>query len=144
MEKEKFTQNLVKIAFCSIVCDHHIDESELTELNKITKKDFYFKDFDLSGDINILENEFNKKGLILVENVLNQQLSCEYSETQKIIILEVVIGIIKADKTIKPEEINFVNQLIINLRVPSDIIKIRFGDWDSINDDLHIIEDLDN
>ena len=49
----------------------------------------------------------------------------------------VVIGIVKADKKIEIEEINFINQLIINLRVPSEIIKSRFGNWDSLSDELN-------
>ena len=136
MEKEKFTRNLIRIAFCSMVCDSHIDESELSELNEIAEKDFYFEGYSLSGDINLLEKEFNKRKLILIENILNEQIFLDYSKSQKIIILEVVIGIIKADKKIEMEEINFINQLIINLRIPSEIIKSRFGNWDSLSDEF--------
>jgi uncharacterized tellurite resistance protein B-like protein len=137
MEKEKFTHNLIKIAFCSMACDSHIDESEISELNEIAEKDFYFEGYSLSEEIHLLEKEFNKRGLILVENVLNEQIFLNYSETQKIIILELVICIVKADKKIKIEEINFINQLIINLRIPSEIIKSRFGNWDSLSDELN-------
>ena len=137
MEKEKFTHNLIKIAFCSMACDSHIDESEISELNEIAEKDFYFEGYSLSEEIHLLEREFNKRGLILVENVLNEQIFLNYSETQKIIILELVICIVKADKKIKMEEINFINQLIINLRIPSEIIKSRFGNWDSLSDELN-------
>jgi len=137
MEKEKFTHNLIQIAFCSMVCDSHIDESEISELNEIAKKDFYFDGYSVSEEINLLEKEFNKRGLILVEDILNEQIFLDYSETQKIIILEVVIDIVKADKKIEMEEINFINQLIINLRVPSEIVKSRFGNWDSLSDELY-------
>ena len=137
MEKEKFTHNLIQIAFCSMVCDSHIDESEISELNEIAKKDFYFDGYSVSEEINLLEKEFNKRGLILVEDILNEQIFLDYSETQKIIILEVVIDIVKADKKIEMEEINFINQLIINLRVPSEIVKRRFGNWDSLSDEMY-------
>lgn len=136
MEKEKFTHNLIQIAFCSMACDSHIDESEISELNEIAEKDFYFEGYSLSENINLLEKEFNTRGLILIENILNKQIFLDYSESQKIIILEVVIGIVKADKKIEIEEINFINQLIINLRIPSEIIKSRFGNWDSLSDEL--------
>jgi uncharacterized tellurite resistance protein B-like protein len=136
MEKEKFTHNLIQIAFCSMACDSHIDESEISELNEIAKKDFYFDGYSVSEEINLLEKEFNKRRLILVEDILNEQIFLDYSEIQKIIIIEVVIGIVKADKKIEMEEINFINQLIINLRVPSEIIKSRFGNWDSLSDEL--------
>ena len=87
MEKEKFTHNLIQIAFCSMACDSHIDESEISELNEIAEKDFYFEGYALSEDINLLEKEFNTRGLILIENILNKQIFLDYSESQKIIIL---------------------------------------------------------
>ena len=102
MEKEKFTHNLIQIAFCSMACDSHIDESEISELNEIAKKDFYFDGYSVSEEINLLEKEFNKRRLILVEDILNEQIFLDYSETQKLTIIETVIGIIKADSIILP------------------------------------------
>ena len=143
MEKEKFTHNLIKIAFCSMACDSDIDKSEITKINEIAEKDFYFGGYSLSKDINLLEKEFHATGLVLIEHILNEQLFLNYSESQKIIIIEVSLGIIKADKRLEITEIDFINQLISNLKVPSDIIKRRFGDWDSLNDDSYTINSLD-
>ena len=140
MEKEKFTRNLIKIAFCSMACDSEIDKSELDKMNEIVEKDFYFKGHSLSKEINLLKTDFDKKGQILVENILNEQLFLDYSESQRIIIIEVSIGIIKADKRLEKSEINFINQLISNLKIPSDIIKLRFGNWDSLVDNSYDIE----
>tara|TARA_Y100000813_G_scaffold163114_1_gene123903 strand:+ start:8373 stop:8801 length:429 start_codon:yes stop_codon:yes gene_type:complete len=133
MEKEKFTKNLIKIAFCSMACDSDIDKSELEKINKIIEEDFYFDGYSLSNDIEIHSKEYKKLGLIFIEKVLNEQLNLNYSESQKIIILEVTIGIIKADSILFKAEIDFINQLITNLKVPSEIIKLRFGDWKSLD-----------
>ena len=138
MEKEKFTQNLIKIAFCSMACDSDIDKSEIDKIQQIVEKDFYFDGYSLSKDINHLKKEFDKKGLVLIENILNEQLFLNYSESQRIIIIEVSIGIIKADKRLDLTEINFIKQLISNLKIPSDIIRLRFGNWDSLNDDSNL------
>ena len=83
MEKEKFTHNLIKIAFCSMACDSNIDKSEIAKINQIVEKDFYFNNYSLSNDITLLKKEFDKKGLILIENILNEQLFLNYSESQK-------------------------------------------------------------
>jgi len=40
-------------------------------------------------------------------------------------------------------EINFIKKLISNLRIPSGIIKLRFGNWDSLNDESFNINSLD-
>ncbi len=143
MEKEKFTQNLIKIAFCTMACDSDINESEIEKINQIVEKDFYFNGYSLSSDIDSLKTEFDKKGLVMIENILNDQLFLNYSESQKIIIIEVSIGIIKADKILEKEEINFINQLITNLKIPSAIIKARFGNWDSLDFDSYDINSSD-
>ena len=143
MEKQKFTYNLIKIAFCSMACDSDIDKSEITKINEIIEKDFYFKGYLLSKEINLLKKELDEAGPIMIEKVLNEQLFLNYSESQKIIIIEVAIGIIKADKRLDLTEINLVNKLIFNLKIPSDIIKARFGNWDSLNDDSFNINSLD-
>jgi|TARA_B110000881_G_C18396178_1_gene423584 uncharacterized tellurite resistance protein B-like protein len=143
MEKEKFTHNLIKIAFCSMACDSDIDKSEITKINEIVEKDFYFDGHSLSKDIDLLKKELDETGPIFIEKILNEQLFLNYSESQKIIIIEVSIGVIKADKKLEITEIDFINQLISNLKIPSDIIKARFGNWDSLNDDSYNLNSLD-
>jgi len=143
MEKEKFTHNLIKIAFCSMACDSHIDKEEITKINELVEKDFYFNGYSLSDEINLLEEEEKKIGLVLIDNILNEQLFLNYSEAQKIIIIEVSIGIIRADRKLEMVEINFIKKLISNLRIPSSIIKLRFGNWDSLNDESFNINSLD-
>lgn len=143
MEKEKFTHNLIKIAFCSMACDSHIDKEEITKINELVEKDFYFNGYSLSDEINLLKEEEKKIGLVLIDNILNEQLFLNYSEAQKIILIEVSIGIIRADRKLEIVEINFIKKLISNLRIPSDIIKARFGNWDSLNDESFNINSLD-
>ena len=72
MEKREFTSNLIKVGFCSMACDAEIHEDEIKKLKKITEKDFYFKDYELTTEIDALEKEFKKKGALLVENILNE------------------------------------------------------------------------
>ena len=143
MEKEKFTHNLIKIAFCSMACDSHIDNEEITKIKELVENDFYFNGYSLSDEINLLKEEEKKIGLVLIDNILNEQLFLNYSEAQKIILIEVSIGIIRADRKLEMVEINFIKKLISNLRIPSDIIKARFGNWDSLNDESFNINSLD-
>ena len=134
MEKEKFTQNLIKVAFAAMTCDLDIDPAEIFELRKLVKEDFYFKGYSLTKEIDSLEKEFKKYNLFLIERILNEQLSLEYSEAQKMVVIATAINMAKADKTIDPAEKAFVKQLIINLRVPSSIIDVKFGGWDSLEE----------
>ena len=73
MEKEKFTHNLIKTAFCSMACDSDIDKSEIAKINEIVEKDFYFDGYSLSKDIDLLKKELHETGPILIEKILNEQ-----------------------------------------------------------------------
>ena len=129
MNKKDFTKELVRVAFSAMVCDSDIDETEKNKLKAITKTDFYFKEFDFEAEIDRLLDSYHIKGQNTVNMVLNNILSLSLDESQQMIILEVAIGMIRADKKIEQDEIDFVNQLIINLKIPSQIIKDRFGEW---------------
>ena len=139
MEKEKFTHNLIKVAFCAMACDLEIDDAEIFKVREIAEKDFYFKDYSLTKDINAFEKIFNSTGLSFIEKTLNEQLSLKYTESQKIIIIDIAIGIIKADDNILQEEIDYVKKLIINLKVPSSIVNSKFGNWDSLDEKTNLV-----
>ena len=59
-------------------------------------------------------------------------------------VIEVAIGIIKADKKLEKPEINFIKQLITNLKIPSIIINSRFGNWDVLENEINDTELSDN
>tara|TARA_Y100000766_G_scaffold226773_1_gene199735 strand:- start:1178 stop:1612 length:435 start_codon:yes stop_codon:yes gene_type:complete len=134
MENKKFTHNLIKVAYSTMMCDLHVDPSEIFELRKIVEEDFYFQGHSLTNDIDILEKEFKKYNLFLIERILNEQSSLDYTESQKIIVIATAISMARADRDIDPAEKSFVKQLIINLRVPSSIIEAKFGAWDSLEE----------
>ena len=135
MKNERFTKNLIKVAFCAMTCDLEIDKSEIFKIKEIVDNDFYFKGFSLTNEIDSLEKEFKSLKLLLIERTLNEQTTLDYTESQKIIVLDTAIGIIRADRVIHQEEKDFINQLIINLRVPSVIVDAKFGDWDSLKEE---------
>ena len=139
MENERFTKNLIKVAFCAMTCDLEIDKSEIFKIKEIVDNDFYFKGYSLTNEIDILEKEFKILKLLLIERILNEQISLDYSESQKIIVLDTAIGIIRADRKILDEEKEFINQLIINLRVPSIIIDVKFGNWDKLQEEKILV-----
>ena len=134
MNQKDFTLNLIKIGFCSMACDGDIHQDEINILNNIAQKDFYFSGYKISNEIEILSSDFKVNGIRLIDTVLNEQVVLDYTESQKLILIEVAIGIVKADRKIEKEEIDFVNKLIINLKVPSEFIRLRFGNWDTLDE----------
>ena len=62
MEKNEFKKLLFKVAFCSMACDGHIDESEIDEMKTMDKNTSFFHDIDLSEELSELISELGKKG----------------------------------------------------------------------------------
>ena len=137
MKTELFTKKLIEVAFSAMVCDSHIDKLELTKLKEITSKDFYFQDINIDKEVDLLTKEFFLKGSLMIDHVMNDLLNLKIENYQKMILVEIAIGVINADRSIEQEEIDFVNRLIINLKIPSELINSRFGDWKSIDGNIN-------
>ena len=75
MNNKIFTKSLIDIAFCAMVCDSHVDELEMRKLKQIASKDFYFKGIDLDEELNFLTKEFNLKGILTVDHILNDLIN---------------------------------------------------------------------
>ena len=129
MEKELFTKLLLELAFCSIICDNIIDEKELKKLKEIEKNDEYFKNVDLSNQFNKLKKDFEVFGISMINNHLNNIHSFSLDLTQKFIIIEVCLALIRADGKLENDEIDFMNKLIIQLQIPKSMIDLRFPNW---------------
>ena len=69
MEKNEFKILLFKVAFCTMVCDGHIDGSEIDEMKKIDKNTSFFHDIDLSEELSELQNELSKKGTQVINDL---------------------------------------------------------------------------
>ena len=132
MEPKKFTEVLLEIAFVSMVCDGDIAPEEEEYLRKIEKSDFYLKEFDMSSKLDTLMSDWQLHGLNLCDNVLNSAYKLELTESQKIIIMDFAIGITRSDGNMQQSEINFINTLMRNIKIPANIIEARYGNWSII------------
>ena len=126
MEPKKFTEVLLEIAFVSMVCDGDIAPEEEEYLRKIEKSDFYLKEFDMSSKLDTLMSDWQLHGLNLCDNVLNSAYKLELTESQKIIIMDFAIGITRSDGNMQQSEINFINTLMRNIKIPANIIAVSY------------------
>ena len=91
----------------------------------------------IEKSLDVLTKEFFLKGSLMIDHVMNDLLNLKIENYQKMILVEIAIGVINADRSIEQEEIDFVNRLIINLKIPSELISSRFGDWKSIDGNIN-------
>lgn len=128
MEKLEFKKLLFKVACCTMACDGEIDKREIEELKLINTSTFYFKDVDLSGELSAFIDELKAAGVQAVNNLLDSVKSFDLNLIQELLILEVAIRIINADKRHDENEIRFIRQLRRALNLHDEMIKDRFGD----------------
>ena len=133
MQRKEFIEILLEIAFASMVCDGDIAAEEKAFLREIEKSDFYLKEFDLSKRLEALNQDWELYGLILCEKILNKTYKLALTEDQKVIVLDFAIGIVRSDGTMQQAEIEFINSLMLNIKIPMDIVKMRYGNWSVID-----------
>ncbi|NPD47246.1 TerB family tellurite resistance protein [Lentimicrobium sp. S6] len=134
MDKDIFKRILFKIAFCTMACDGDIDDREIEEIELMGKKANYFVDIDLTDELKTLVDDFHKRGVGIIEKLFDELSKVEFNPIQELLILEVAIRVIYADKKVDENEIKFFKYLRSKLRVPNEIIADRFGDISDIYD----------
>ena len=109
MEEKEYTEELLKVAFAAMVCDGDIHPDEENMLRAIEKEDFYFKDFDLEQIVDQLKADFEEKKLEVPLEINRRTYHLDLNHVQRIKMLEVAIGIVRADREIQQAEIEFIN-----------------------------------
>jgi hypothetical protein len=75
-KNNNFQHLLFKVAFCTIACDGHIDEMEIAEMKAMNKASIYFKDIDLSDELDNLLVTLKEKGkhiIVIFTPILKKQ-----------------------------------------------------------------------
>lgn len=132
MEREEFIEILLEIAFASMVCDGNIAPEEEKYLRDIEQSDYYLKEFEMSKKLDKLNSDWKLHGLNLIDKILNTTYKLNLSEGQKIVIMDFAIGIARSDKEMQKSEISFINTLMQNIKISTEIVEMRYGNWSII------------
>ena len=138
MERNEFKKLLFKVAFCTMACDGHIDESEIDEMKAMDKNTSFFHDIDLSEELSELISELDKQGVQIINDLFKTLKDNILNPIQELIILEVALRIINADQKHDENEIKFIHFLRANLKLHDNEIVDRFGEIDILHTSSHI------
>ena len=116
-----------------MACDGKIVPEEIQELKIIEKNTPFFKEIDLSDELEFLKKELEEKGVQIVEDLFNSLKESDLNPIRELIILEVALRIIAADREYDENEIKFVNLLRANLKIHDEWIIDRFGKIDILH-----------
>ncbi len=134
MDKNKFKKILFKVAFCTMACDGDIDDREIAEIKLMDKKANYFANINLSNELDQLINNFNANGVGIIEELFDEVAQTDFNPIQELLILEVAIRVIYADKIVDENEVKFFKFLRSKLKISNNIIYDRFGDISDVYD----------
>ena len=127
MENLEFKKILFKTVFCAMACDGYIDDLEIEEMRNIDKNTSYFKNLDLTNELNELIEEIKTKGKKIVLELFQILRTSKLTIVQELLIIEVAFRIINADHKVDENEIKFFNLLRSKLEVGNEILMERFG-----------------
>ncbi len=129
MENKEFIKELLKIAYAAIVCDGDIDDLELEVIRTIEKQDFYFQEEDLSKEIDRLSKDAADNYVEFAYNAVKETYKLELAPSQKMIIINFAIAIVRADGKMQAKEMSFIKSLILNLQLPNELVEATNGKW---------------
>ena len=129
MEKKEFTKELLKIAYAATVCDGDIDETELEVIRSLEKEDFYLKDEDLSDVLKQYEIDAEDDFIEFANLAVKETYRLNLTPAEKMVIVNMAIAVVRADGKMQAEEISFIRSLILNLRLPNEIVEAANGNW---------------
>jgi len=129
MNKEEFANIFLKVAFAAILADGEIAEEEIAVLKKLNENDYYLSGYDLEDQIAQFEKKFVARGYIVIKTILNELAYADISDSQKLILLNLAIQIIRSDYVITLDEIRFIKQLSSNLKIPNFIVESTHPNW---------------
>jgi len=128
MEKIEFKKLLFKVAFCTMACDGEIQPEEIEEMKLMDKNTSFFEAIDLSDELSQLVDDFKNKGAKVIEELFSTLRETKLNPIQELIVLEVALRIINADKKHDENEIKFIHLLRSKLELHDQTINDRFGE----------------
>lgn len=129
MENREFSKLLLQTAFAATVCDGDIAQSELEIIRKLAKEDYYLKDYDLEDEFHKIHEIVKNDFLEYSHSLVNEIYTLKLSPSEKMILINLAIAIVRADNEMQEQEIKFIKNLILNLQLLDEIVEASNGKW---------------
>ena len=113
-----------------MACDGHIDDREVKELKLMDKNTSFFEAVDLSDELEQLIKDLKNKGTKVIEELFVSLKKTNLNPIQELLVLEVALRIINADKKHDENEVKFLHLLRSKLELHDETINDRFGELD--------------
>jgi hypothetical protein len=127
MDSTEFKKLLFEVACCTVTCDYNIDEREIRELQYINESTTYFKDIDLSKQLENFLADFKGNETVTINSLVEKIKDTLLSPVEELLILEIVLRLIYADVRIDEREVDYLKSIRMALSLSDEMITDRFG-----------------
>ena len=126
MKTQDFQTFLFKSAVSIMACDGNISETEITEIKNMAANEIYFLDYNIDEPLQSNLANIKANGRNAINQYLNELANVNLNERQELLLIEVLIRMIEADKKIEENEIKFLQMVKAKLKVSEEILIIKF------------------
>jgi uncharacterized tellurite resistance protein B-like protein len=132
MDKEPFHKQMFQTAFCVMACDGEIHELEIKEIREVSDSTPYFGDLEVEAELDTLLAELKDKGRAFFSGYFENLEKQDIDDIQKLLLFEVTLRIIYADKKLDENEVRFLRALKKRLNLGEALILDRFGSVEAL------------
>lgn len=137
MKPYAFQDFLFKSAVTAIACDGSIEESEITEIKNMAENEIYFMGYEYEQSLNDNLNFIKANGKDAINKYLEELSTTDLSDKQELLLLEVLIRTIEADKQAHQNELKFLQMVKAKLKTSEEVLISRFPNQVDYFVDLH-------
>jgi len=126
MRADDFQKFLLKSAVTVMACDGEIDKDEIQEIQSMADNEIYFLGFDISDTLRSNINYIKENGTKAVNEYLSSLEKASLNPSQELLLIEVLIRTIEADKKVDEAEVKFLQLVKSKLTTSEETIITNF------------------
>lgn len=131
-----------KTAFCCVACDGEIAQEEISLLKDIANDTNYFGSLDIEEVANQFVDQINEQGGYFLTSYLSELSSENLPKEDQLLVVQIAIKSIEADKKIQYSEISFFKKIRNRLSVSDDEILSMYPDKPEMYD--YLLPDIED
>jgi uncharacterized tellurite resistance protein B-like protein len=137
MKSYAFQNFLFKSAVTVMACDGLIEDNEINEIKNMADNEIYFMGYEYEQSLNDNLNFIKENGKDAINKYLQELSIADLSDKQELLLLEVLIRTIEADKQTHQNEIKFLQMVKAKLKISEEILISKFPNQVGYLVDLH-------
>lgn len=126
MKNSEFKDFLFKSAVIAMACDGNISEEEINEIKNIVANEIYFMGYEYQEPLQRNIEEIKINGRNSVNQFLQEITTNDLTESQELLLVEVLLKIIQADAKVEENELRFLHLAKSKLKTDEQTLIIKF------------------